>query len=389
MPGVVPTRISFLNELADGGRLDPVVFCMNPEQLGRSGLEIVPWDRAHFDVQWPRGFSFGYRTGSGDIWPVHVRPQLHWNLARGPFDAYVTLQWNALYTPATVIQARLAHVPVVLWEESISHEPGPWKRRFQSPIRLMFRQFDASIAASDRCKTYLLELGARTGTVFACRTPIDVNEFLTPLSTIDAFTHAQYTNRYQLDGRIPILFVGSLTERKGVHDLLTAFATMVHERPDALLLFAGTGKEELSLRRRTAEMALGSKVRFTGFLSHQELALLASLAAIFVLPSRYDPWPAAILEAMSSSLPIITTSAVGMVPEIVRDGDNGFVVPPNQPSALAAALCRLANDSNLRRRMGKRSLELVRSWTVQDAATVFADAVEYAIDSRLRRRATQ
>jgi glycosyltransferase involved in cell wall biosynthesis len=314
-----------------------------------------------------------------------VRPQVHWNLARGKFDAYVALQWTALYTPPTILEARLLQLPVVLWEESISHEPGPWKRRLLWAIRIMFRQFDASIAASDRCKTYLLELGALNGTVFACRTPIDVDDFRTPLSTMNAFTTAEYIRRYQLGGRIPILFVGGLTERKGVHDLLTAFAKIVPERPDALLIFAGTGKEELSLRRRTVEMALGSHVRFTGFLSHRELPLLASLAAMFVLPSHYDPWPAAVLEAMSSSLPIITTSAVGMVPEIVRQDDNGIIVPPGNTSDLAAALGRLANNTAERRRMGERSLQLVRSWTVRDAANVFADAVEYAVGSRLRR----
>jgi glycosyltransferase involved in cell wall biosynthesis len=253
----------------------------------------------------------------------------------------------------------------------------------------MFRQFDASIAASDRCKTYLLELGARSGTVFACRTPIDVEDFLAPLSTSDAQARTDYVNQYQLDGRLPILFVGKLTERKGVHDLLTAFAETVRQRPDLLLLLAGTGTHEASLRKRVHELDLTGDVRFTGFLSHRQLPLLASRAAIFVLPSHYDPWPAAILEAMSCSLPIITSSEVGMVPEIVRDGDNGIVVPPGNPAALAAALRRLAENAAERRRMGQRSLELVRSWTVRDAADVFADAVQYAVESRLRRQRPQ
>jgi glycosyltransferase involved in cell wall biosynthesis len=383
MPGVVPTRIPFLNALAGDGRLHPVVFSMDPAKRSRTRLEVV-WDRAHFDVYWPHGFSFGYRTRSGDAWPVHVRPEVHWRLARGNFDAYVTLQWNALYTPATIVQARLARRPVVLWEESISHEAGPWRKRLQPLIRTMFGQFDASIAASNRCKTYLLELGARDGTVFTCRTPIDVDDFRSPLSTITDSTRAEYIQRYRLDGRIPILFIGSLIPRKGVHDLLTAFAALADDLPDVVLLLAGTGTEELALQRRTAEMDLGARVRFVGFLSHRELPLLISLAAIFVLPSHYDPWPAAILEAMSCSLPIVTTSAVGMVPEIVRDGDNGIVVRPKDPSELSAALRRLADNPAERRRMGDRSLHLARSWTVSDAASAFADAVEHAVDSKRR-----
>jgi glycosyltransferase involved in cell wall biosynthesis len=199
-------------------------------------------------------------------------------------------------------------------------------------------------------------------------------------------TSAEYIRRYRLIDRLPILFVGSLSERKGVHDLLTAFAKLIRDRPDALLLLVGTGPEELALKRRISEMALDNDVQFTGFLSHRELPLLASLAAIFVLPSLYDPWPAAILEAMSCSLPIVTTQAVGMVPEIVRNNENGVVVPPSNPDALAAALHRLANDARERNRMGERSLELVRSWTVRDAATTFAEAIEYAVESNLARR---
>lgn len=388
MPGIVPTRIPFLNALADGERLHPVVFCMDRAQLGRSELD-VSWDKAHFDLHWPRGLSFAHHTRSGDSWPVNVRPHVHWKLARGLFDVYVALQWTAVYTPPTIIQARLARLPVVLWEESIPHESGPWKRRLEPAIRIMFHQFDASIAASDRCKTYLLELGARTGTVFTCRTPIDVDDFRSPLSTISAAARSEYVSRFQLDGRLPILFVGSLTERKGVHDLLTAFSQMVLERPDAVLMLAGTGKEELALRRRIVEMHLDSRVRFTGFVSHQDLPLLASLSAVFVLPSHYDPWPAAILEAMSCGLPIITTSEVGMVPQMVRHDDNGIVVPPSNPPALAAALRRLSNNSSERHRMGRRSLQLVRSWTVRDAANVFADAVEYAVEAKVRSRRTR
>lgn len=385
MPDVVVTRIPFLNALADAGRIDPVVFSMDPRRFGRAEAP-APWDRAGFEVRHPRGWSFADRTSAGDVWLVHIRPSLHWHLARGGFEAFVTQQWNALYTPLTIVQARLSRRPVTLWEESIQHTPGPWRRRLAPGIRQMFRQFDASIAASDRCKAYLLELGARPGTVFECRTPIDIDDYRAPLAPVDGRAHALLRERYGLDGRVPVLFVGTLTQRKGVRELLAAFEEVVRARPDALLLLAGNGNEEPALRRRVAEAGLGDSVRFVGFLSHQELPLLSALAAVFVLPSRYDAWPAAVLEAMSLGLPIITTDAVGMVPEIVRDGENGLVVPVNVPSALAVALLRLIASPDERRRMGERSLELIRSWTARDAADAFADAIEYAVDVRSRPR---
>lgn len=385
MPGVVTTRIPFLNALAGAARVEPVLFSMDPRQVGRAEAH-VSWDDASFEVRHPHGWSFAHRTDAGDVWPVHVRPSLHWDLARGGFEAFVTLQWNALYTMPTIVQGRLSRRPVVLWEESIQHAPTPWKLRLAPGIRLMFRQFDASIAASARCKAYLLELGARPGTVFESRTPIDVDDYRAPLASMDGRAYALLRERYGLDGRVPILFVGNLTQRKGVHELLTAFEEVVRASPKTLLLLAGSGPEEACLRRRVVEAGLGDCVRFVGFLSHQELPLLGALAAAFVLPSRYDAWPAAVLEAMSVGLPIVTTDAVGMVPEIVRDGENGLVVPVNAPSALAQALLRVTSSPGECRRMGERSLELIRSWTVRDAAAAFADAIEYAVETRRRPR---
>jgi len=244
----------------------------------------------------------------------------------------------------------------------------------------MFRQFDASIAASARCKAYLLELGARPGSVFESRTPIDVADYRAPLEAMDASTLADVRQRHGLNGHLTLLFVGNLIPRKGVHELLTAFMEVVHARPEALLLLVGNGTEEAALRRRVEDQGLQASVRFIGFLSHTELPLLSAVANAFVLPSRYDPWPAAVLEAMSVGLPIVTTDAVGMVPEIVRDGENGLVVPANAPSALANALLRVLSSAPERRRMGDRSLEIVRSWTIQDAVDAFADAVEFASD---------
>jgi glycosyltransferase involved in cell wall biosynthesis len=132
------------------------------------------------------------------------------------------------------------------------------------------------------------------------------------------------------DGAL-LIAVGSLFPVKDHDNLLRAFAGLAGAR----LAIAGEGGEESRLRRLAAELGVGPRVHFLGLRDDVERVLLAS--DVFVLTSRSEALPLAVLEAMAMGLPVVSTR-VGGVPEVVTDGETGVLVPPANPAALAEAL---------------------------------------------------
>lgn len=143
------------------------------------------------------------------------------------------------------------------------------------------------------------------------------------------------------------LFVGYRFEGKGGPELLRAWATVHRALPDAELWIVGPGE-------RWATTTPG--VRWLGRLSRSELEERYRRAAVFVLPSRYDPYPHAVREAMGQGLPCVGTRTGG-VPENITHGVTGLLCPPGEPEPLAAALISILGDPGRAAEMGSRGYE--------------------------------
>lgn len=148
----------------------------------------------------------------------------------------------------------------------------------------------------------------------------------------------------------PAVLVARLCPEKDVPTLLDAVALAVSRRPDFRLQIAGDGICLPELRRRAAELNLDGHVAFLGMVDDVP-ALLAG-ARLLVLSSISEGVSLTLLEAMACGLPVIATR-VGGTPEVVADGATGLLVPPRDPSALAAALLELYADVGRCRRLGE------------------------------------
>ena len=154
-----------------------------------------------------------------------------------------------------------------------------------------------------------------------------------------------------------VAYVGTLSRRKGLADLLDALDLL--EGAGYELLVAGGGHEvgqaeADELRDRAARS--DRPVRLLGSLDASGVRSLLADSQVFVLPSHWEGQPIAILEAMAAGLPVVVSS-VGANPDVVRDGLDGFVVPSHDAPALAEALRRLIADPDLRKRMGASARE--------------------------------
>ncbi|MEA2604301.1 MAG: glycogen synthase [Acidobacteriota bacterium] len=150
-----------------------------------------------------------------------------------------------------------------------------------------------------------------------------------------------------------LLFVGRLRIRKGVEVLLEALKDLHSRHPEgsaATLRIAGDGEHRRRLERRAAELELGRAVAFLGTCDTGRVRRLLAGAAALVVPSIYEGMPLVVLEAMAAGVPVVA-SAVSGIPEVVVDGETGWLVPPEDPEALAAALSEvLAGPAEARRR---------------------------------------
>jgi glycosyltransferase involved in cell wall biosynthesis len=153
-----------------------------------------------------------------------------------------------------------------------------------------------------------------------------------------------------------ILFVAALTKwhrYKGLDILIEAFRLI--RDMDIKLLVVGGGGLKSEYEAYTRSVNLTDKVVFVGEVSDDLLPKYYSIADMLVLPSkdRSEGFGLTILEANASGKPVIGSN-IGGIPGILTDNDNGILVPPNNPTLLADAICRLSNDDKLRERMGER-----------------------------------
>jgi glycosyltransferase involved in cell wall biosynthesis len=136
---------------------------------------------------------------------------------------------------------------------------------------------------------------------------------------------------------------------KGYTFLLQAFERLAQEHPASLLLFVGDGPDKMSLMRQAAGYNLNDRVYFLP--DQEDIPALLPALDILAVPSLFEGMPNVALEAMAAGLPVAATR-VGGVPEVVLDGETGLLVPPADAPTLAGALARLAQEPELRRRLG-------------------------------------
>lgn len=163
-----------------------------------------------------------------------------------------------------------------------------------------------------------------------------------------------------------LLFAGSCVREKGLEDLIEALA-LVKDLPLYLDLAGRTDVEprfNRRLMRLIDSLALTHRVTFQGLVDSQALARLYASADIFVFPSRYEGYGIVLAEAMRMGLPIVAADS-GPVAEILVNNENAIIVPAGDPKALAGAIRKLAEDSAMRERFGRRSRDLAErlpSW---------------------------
>ena len=153
-----------------------------------------------------------------------------------------------------------------------------------------------------------------------------------------------------------LVFVGRLEYEKGVHDAIAALPRIRQAYPGTTLTIAGDGTQQDWLVERARKHRVVRATRFAGRLDHAELLTLLHSADVAVLPSHYEPFGLAALEAAAAGTPLVTSN-VGGLGEAVIDGETGMSCPPRDVAALTAAVCAVLDDPAAARRRARAARE--------------------------------
>ncbi|HEV8308268.1 MAG TPA: glycosyltransferase [Methylomirabilota bacterium] len=263
-----------------------------------------------------------------------------------------------LHTPASV--ARYAAAMAGLTYSLSAHAKDIWTRpAWELRAKLAGARFCVTCTAENREYLRRLMPQARVDLVYH---GLD-RAFFAPPATFGSPRDGRDAN-----DPVRLLAVGRLQPKKGFDLVLRALARLPGH---AVLTLVGYGPAESSLRSLTSALGLEARVRWLGQLDHPAVRALYRTSDLFVLAPRVaadgdrDGLPNVVVEALSQGLPVVATRAAA-VGEIVEDGLNGVLVPPEDPAALASALARLAADPATRRRLGAAGIRRVaEGWDLE------------------------
>ena len=264
-------------------------------------------------------------------------------------DILVGLMFHGIMTARFV--GRLIGVPAIV--SSIHNEREiPFRERI---IRVTDRFTDAVTIMSNHLASQLADR----------RVSAPFHTFVIP-NTVDVerFDKGICRSRVRInlgvtDNGFLWLAAGRLAPAKDYPNLIRAFATLTRWRSDTQLLIAGEGPLRDDLSRQIDDLGLSDRVRLLGL--RDDMPDLYRASDALVLSSAWEGMPVVMLEAMASATPVVATT-VGAVPELVTDGESGFVVPPGDHIALADAMERMMDLSNEdRHALGEAGHDRVRS----------------------------
>jgi len=183
--------------------------------------------------------------------------------------------------------------------------------------------------------------------------------------------------RYNLPAGPRILFVSRLAKDKEI-DVLIRGMQHLSDLQTANLLLVGRGDERQALEDLRDELGLQERVHFLGYVPEEDLPAIYRASDLFSIVSVCEVQSIPTLQALATSLPVVAADAVAL-PEIVHDGINGFLIPPQNPRALAVAWASILQNQEVAARMGQESLAIVRehaeTYTFDQYENLYLEAI--------------
>jgi len=232
--------------------------------------------------------------------------------------------------------------------------------KITSRIKKTFSEAQAVTAISSYVKGQVIHLNANPDRVYLIPNGIWLNKF------------GSCTNEQKIHEKPYILYLGRLVQLKGVDILMQAFSRIMMQYPDIRLKIAGDGKEKENLIRLGDNLGIAGNIDFLGVVRGHEKTQLLSGALFLVLPSQREGLPVVVLEAFASGIPVVASS-VGGTSDIIKDDENGFLVPYGDIEGFANKFLLLLGNDLLREKFAVKASATASSYDWSKIAKQYAD----------------
>ena len=234
------------------------------------------------------------------------------------------------------------------------------------------------LPAGTRQTTYLKKYRVPDRSIWQSRMTVDVSRITKFAASRSVADRMEIRRKLGVSdaARTLFLYMGRLEDYKGVHELLDAYIRLRTRRDDVALVIAGSGSLEPLIRAAADSIR---SVHFVGHAKGDQVLEAYCAADICVLPSRRDSWGLVVNEAMASGLPVIISDAVGCADDLVRPGLTGLIARARDPKSLCDAMLKIAEEPQLRERMGAEAQQLISNWTLAQEAKIVVSAWQEAL----------
>jgi glycosyltransferase involved in cell wall biosynthesis len=332
------------------------------------------------------GYSSGFSPLSAKIIPrlIALKPQVIFTCA------------FSLWTIFAIVLKPLFRWRIIIVYEGSS--PGVDYQTSQLRLlsrRLIAQKTDAFITNNQAGKKYLTQvLGAKLDRVVARPFEIATPDLL--LASFRNSLSEGTLNRELLTGNAcgdeskspahanyerPIFIaVGQLIPRKNIQGLLQACVQLKQRGySNYTVLVVGDGEQRQELEAIAQKYSLEDCVKWLGWIDYERLGAYFQSADVFVFPTLEDTWGLVTLEAMALGKPVICSNRAGTV-EMIADEENGYIFDPDRPDRLADLMCRFIDRPELISIMGKKSQQIMASYTPKTVSKFLSEVVELAVN---------
>lgn len=313
-----------------------------------------------------------------------TNPGLVSRLAEWRPDAILLFGYSYRSHLGVILSRRLRHVPLLFRGDShdLARKASVTAAAGRAARRVLFRRFSAFLAVGEANRRYLLASGASAERIFHVPHCVD-NARVREAVAADPFAGMSWRRAAGIpESATVLLFAGKLEPKKRPDLLLRAFFSLQNLAPNAarqaVMIFVGSGALEPELRAVAGER-VGRDVFFVPFQNQTAMPAVYLAANVLVLPSasNSETWGLVVNEAMAMGRPAIVSNCVGCGPDLVKDGETGWVVERDNEHSLRSALAEAVSDPARLRRMGEAATQRIDRYSF-DAAT---DGLERALDS--------
>jgi glycosyltransferase involved in cell wall biosynthesis len=331
----------------------------------------VTWDidlvGGYQNVSLPRAKSAG-----------HDNRKPNWPLLRKLADADMDVLWIHGYMSANTwlasAIARSKGATVLIREEQSTITPNSSLKKLvkRALLPALFSNV-GGLYIGENSRNFLRHYGIPENRLFRAHYCVD-NDFFRSRFQELAGRRSELRRSFGIHDSDPvILFSGKLIDKKRPQLLLEAFHR-VRSAAACHLLVAGDGPLRGELENQAAKNGT-SGIHWAGFLNQTELPAAYVAADVFVLPSAYqETWGLVVNEAMNFELPVVVSDRVGCAPDLVREGENGFVFSSDDVSGLADALTKLVKNEQMRKTFGHKSAEIISGYSIDRCADQIVEA---------------